>query len=120
MLFQCLQKFFFLLVISCRYNHGNHVACSEGILDLLISDLAFALLGCGQIGIAVTIWTIIGKIKCYNYNHQKDRWKNESRKHIEFTDCGNLRNKIFVLCFINQFTEQHKKSGHQGEHGQKA
>ena len=101
MLFQGFQKLFFLLIISGGYNHGNHVACTEGIFDLLISNLAFTLLGGCQIRITVAVWTIIGKIKCDNYDCQEDRRNDKSRKHIEFTDCSYFRNQIFMLRLIN-------------------
>ena len=117
---QVLEQLAFGIIIPCRHDHRHHVVDTKSILDFLVGNLAFTLLGGDQVCIAVAVGALVGQ-HCGDYNHNgKNRRDNEPSGDIKLAQEGDLGDQVFMAGCIDLFAEHHQQAGHQGKHRQQA
>ena len=103
-----------------RHDHRHQIFVAEGILNLVMGDLAFALLGGGQIRVGVHIGALVGKHRGHHRHHHKQRRNDKAGFYIKLSDRRDLGDQVFVLGGIDPAAEQHQKPGHQRKHREQA
>ena len=117
---QLLQYGAFIVVVPPGHDHRHQIFVAEGILNLVMGDLAFALLGGGQIRVGVHIGALVGKHRCHHRHHHKQRRNDKAGFYIKLSDRRDLGDQVFVLGGIDPAAEQHQKPGHQRKHREQA
>ena len=117
---QVLEQLAFGIIIPCRHDHRHHVVDTKSVLDFLVGNLAFTLLGGDQVCIAVAVGALVGQ-HCGDYNHNgKNRRDNKPGDDIKLAQEGDLGDQVFMAGCIDLFAEHHQQAGHQGKHRQQA
>ena len=116
--FQLCQNLALVLIAAGRNDDRHHIGGAELALDLLVGDLAFALLGGDQIGIGIAVGAFVGKDGGGNDDDRKNRRHNIPRFYVKFADSRDFGDQVFVPGLVDQAAEQHQQAGHQREHRQ--
>ena len=113
---QLLQYGAFIVIMPPGHDHRHQIFVAEGILNLVMGNLAFALLGGGQIRVGVHIGALVGKHRGHHRHHHKQRRNDKAGFYIKLSDRRDLGDQVFVLGGIDPAAEQHQKPGHQRKH----
>ena len=118
--FQFFQHSALGVIVALGHNDRHHVFIAEGSLDLLVGDLAGALLGGDQIGEAVAVGAVVGQHRRRNHHHGKDGRHDPAGGHIKLAQEVDLGNEFAVAGGIDLFAEEHEQAGHQRKDRQQA